>query len=186
MSKKAVFDWVMAILIAIVVVFIIQNFFFANYIVHGKSMMPTIHDGNRLIVNKIDYDFNQPERFEMVVFHHSKKEDYIKRIIGLPGDSLRYVDDKLYVNGKALKEPYLKPYKEELVDGALTGDFTLKEITGLKKVPKGYVFVLGDNRRGSYDSRYFGFVSKDKIVGKVDLRYWPFSKFSLMNESNES
>lgn len=182
MSKKAVFDWIKAILIAIVVVFIIQNFFFANYVVHGKSMMPTIHDGNRLIVNKIDYDFSKPERFQMVVFHHSKSEDYIKRIIGLPGDSLRYVDDKLYVNGKAVKEPYLKPYKSELVGGDLTGDFTLKEITGHKTVPKGYVFVLGDNRRGSYDSRYFGFVKKDKIVGKVDLRYWPFDKFSLMNE----
>lgn len=181
MKKKAIYDWIVAIVVAVVIVFIIQNFFFANYVVKGKSMMPTIHDGNRLIINKINYDFSTPDRFDMVVFHHTKEEDYIKRIIGLPGDTVHYKDDVLYVNGKARKEPYLKPFKDELVGGDLTGDFTLKDLTGHKKVPKGYVFVLGDNRRGSYDSRYFGFVPKDSIVGKVDLRYWPFDKFELMH-----
>ncbi|HEU5141084.1 MAG TPA: signal peptidase I [Bacillales bacterium] len=179
MRKKAVLDWVKAIVIAVVIVFVIQNFFFANYVVHGQSMLPTIHDGNRVIVNKIDYDLSKPERFELIVFHYSESEDFIKRVIGLPGDSLHYENDVLYINGEPMKEPYLKPFKEQLVSGKLTQDFTLKEKTGKKVVPKGKVFVLGDNRRRSYDSRYFGFVSMDDIVGKVDLRYWPISAFEV-------
>ncbi|HEX6922438.1 MAG TPA: signal peptidase I [Bacillales bacterium] len=179
MSRKAVFDWIKAIAIAVIIVFVIQNFFFANYVVHGQSMMPTIHDGNRVIVNKVDYDFDKPERFELIVFHYSETEDFIKRVIGLPGDSLHYKDDVLYVNGKPMKEPYLKPFKSRLVSGNLTEDFTLKEKTGRKTVPEGKVFVLGDNRRHSYDSRYFGFVSMDQIVGKVDLRYWPIDTFEV-------
>lgn len=183
MNKKAVFGWIKIIVIAAVLVFIIQNFFFANYVVQGKSMFPTIHDGNRLIVNKMDYHFSDPERFDLVVFHHSESEDYLKRIIGLPGDSLHYKNDALYVNDNKMKEPYLKDNKQKLINGDLTGDFSLQEVTGKKTVPDGHVFVLGDNRRGSYDSRYFGFVSIDQIVGKVDLRYWPFNKFGLINHS---
>ncbi|HET7580340.1 MAG TPA: signal peptidase I [Bacillales bacterium] len=179
MNKKALFDWLKAIAVAVVIVWIIQSFFFANYVVHGQSMMPTIQDGNRVIVNKIDYDFGKPKRFQLIVFHYSKTEDFIKRVIGLPGDSLHYKNDVLYVNGKPMKEPYLKPYKKQLVSGNLTKDFTLKQVTGYKTVPKGHVFVMGDNRRNSYDSRYFGFVSMDKIVGKVDVRYWPISTFQV-------
>lgn len=178
MSIKVFFDWLKAIVIAVIFVFIIQQFLFANYVVHGQSMMPTIHNGNRIIVNKIDYDFGKPKRFQLIVFHYSKTEDFIKRVIGLPGDSLHYKNDVLYVNGKAMKEPYLKPYKAK-VSGNLTKNFTLQEVTGHKRVPKGDVFVLGDNRRDSYDSRYFGFVPISKIVGKVQVRYWPFDAFKV-------
>lgn len=179
MQKRTILDWVKAVAIAIVIVYAVQTFLFANYVVHGQSMMPTIHNGNRVIVNKIDYDIGKPKRFQLIVFHYSKKEDFIKRVIGLPGDSLYYKNDVLYVNGKAMKEPYLKPYKERIQSGLLTNDFTLKEKTGRARVPKGYVFVLGDNRRNSFDSRYFGFVPISKIVGKVDVRYWPIESFHV-------
>jgi signal peptidase I len=182
MRRRAFWDWMKAVTIALSIVFIIQYFFFANYEVHGQSMMPTIHDGNRLIVSKIDYDFGQPHRFDLIVFHYSKKEDFIKRVIGLPGDSIVYRNDTLYVNGNSVKEPYLKPFKEKLkatTGGNLTKNFTLKEKTGKSKVPKNCVFVMGDNRRHSYDSRYFGFVPMKKIVGKVDVKYWPFDSFEV-------
>lgn len=87
-------------------------------------------------------------------------------------------NDVLYVNGKPVEEPYLKPYKRRLIDGKLTGDFTLEEMTGKKTVPKGRVFVLGDNRLNSWDSRHFGFVKMNQIVGKVNARYWPFDEFA--------
>lgn len=177
--QKTFFDWIKAVAVAVIIVYAIQTFLFANYVVHGQSMMPTIHDGNRVIVNKIDYDFGKPKRFQLIVFHYSKHEDFIKRVIGLPGDTLHYKNDVLYVNGKAMKEPYLKPYKDRLNSGLLTKNFSLKEKTGHLTVPKGHVFVLGDNRRNSYDSRYFGFVPINKIVGKVDVRYWPFDTFHV-------
>ncbi|HET7656692.1 MAG TPA: signal peptidase I [Bacillales bacterium] len=179
MQRKTLIDWVKVVVLALVAVYMIQTFLFANYVVHGQSMMPTIHDGNRVIVSKINYDFGKPKRFQLIVFHYSKSEDFIKRVIGLPGDSLHYKNDVLYVNGKAMKEPYLKPFKERLGSGLLTHNFTLKEKTGRMKVPKGCVFVLGDNRRNSYDSRYFGFVPMSKIVGKVDVRYWPLNTFQV-------
>lgn len=178
---RAFIDWIKAIAIAVVLVFLIQNFLFTNYVVHGKSMMPTIEDGTRLIVNKIDYDVSQPERFELIVFHANKKEDYIKRIIGLPGDTIKYVDDQLYINGEKVQEPYLKPFKRKLSkEQKLTENFTLKDKTGKKTVPKGFVFVLGDNRMQSMDSRHFGFVPIKDVVGKVNLLYWPFTQFEFI------
>lgn len=137
-------------------------------------MMPTLRDGNLLIVNK----FGGIQRFDIIVFHANKQEDYVKRVIGLPGDRIAYKNDVLYVNGKPVKEPYLKSHKRKLIDGKLTGDFTLEEVTGKKTVPKGCVFVLGDNRLSSWDSRHFGFVKMNQIVGKVNARYWPFDEFA--------
>ncbi len=106
----------------------------------------------------------------------TKKEDYVKRIIGLPGDHIEYKHDKLYINGQFVDEPYLEKYKKEINGRQLTGDFTLEELTKEKTVPPGYIFVVGDNRLGSWDSRHFGFVKADTVVGKVDLRYWPIQE----------
>lgn len=172
-------DWLKAAFIAFFVVFLVRHFLFANYIVHGESMMPTIEEGNRLIVNKIQTEFKQPDRFDLIVFHANQNEDYIKRVIGLPGDTIEYHDDQLYVNDKPVEESYLNLYKEQLVDAQLTEDFTLLEKTGRETVPDGYVFVLGDNRRHSYDSRHLGFIKKENIVGIVDLRYWPLESFQI-------
>lgn len=181
-QKSELWDWIKALGIALVLAILIRQFLFTNYIVYGESMMPTIEEGNRLIVNKLEYNLKEPTRFDLVVFHANEKEDYIKRVIGLPGDTIEYKNDKLYVNGKYLKEPYLDQYKNQLQnEGQLTGDFKLEDYTGKKTVPEGYVFVMGDNRLHSIDSRHIGFIPFDKIVGEVNLRYWPIAEFEFIN-----
>ena len=177
--KKFVFDWGKAIIIGLVIAFLVRTYLFSTYVVDGESMMPTLQNGNLLVINKIGYEISDLNRFDVIVFHANKKEDYVKRIIGLPGDSIEYKNDHLYINDKQYSEPYLDQYKKNLNGRSFTGDFTLKEITGKTVVPSGYIFVEGDNRPKSYDSRLFGFVKIDKIVGKVDVRYWPLSKFNI-------
>ena len=99
-------------------------------------MMPTLHDQDRMIVSKLSYEIGQPKRFDIIVFHAPEGKDYIKRVIGLPGDRIEYKNDTLYVNGKAYKEPYLAEYKKQLVDGPLTDPFTLKKKLAGKQCQK--------------------------------------------------
>lgn len=174
-----IIDWLKAALIAFIIVALVRHYLFANYIVNGESMMPTIEEGNRLIVNKIEIEIKSPERFDLIVFHANSEEDYIKRVIGLPGDTIEYENDHLYINGKEYDEPYLDDYKALLFDGQLTEDFALLDKTGRSTVPEGYYFVLGDNRRHSYDSRHIGFINKKEIVGIVNLRYWPLDSLQM-------
>lgn len=177
--KKEGIEWVKSAAIGIIIFVFIRAFFFSNYIVEGESMMPTLQDGNLLMVNKIGYQVGELQRFDVIVFHANEEEDYVKRVIGLPGDKLEYKNDVLYINGDPVEEPYLVPYKQKVVGGNLTGDFSLKELTGAEKVPKGFIFVIGDNRLGSWDSRHFGFVSIEQVVGKVNLRYWPLEEVDI-------
>lgn len=179
-KKNETWEWLKAIVIAVLLAGGIRYFIFAPIIVDGLSMMPTLHDHDRMIVNKLAYKIGEPNRFDIIVFHAEEGKDYIKRVIGLPGDHIEYKDDTLYVNGKAYKEPYLDEYKKQLVDGPLTESFTLEEITGRKTVPKGYLFVMGDNRRFSKDSRHIGFIPMEKIVGKASIVYWPLSDARMM------
>lgn len=178
-QQTRIMDILKIALAAFIIVFLVRQYFFANYIVNGESMMPTIEEGNRLLVNKIELEFRSPKRFDLIVFHANENEDYIKRVIGLPGDTIKYENDQLYVNGKAVDEPYLHEYKEALVEGQLTEDFTLLEKTGHKTVPEDHYFVLGDNRRHSYDSRHIGFISQKEIVGIVNMRYWPLDRIQI-------
>lgn len=172
-------EWVKAFSIGIIIFVFIRTFFFSNYVVEGESMMPTLQDGNKLVVNKLGFQTGELERFDVIVFHANEKEDFVKRIIGLPGDKIEYRDDQLFINGHKYEEPFLKKYKQEALGMKLTGDFSLKEITGEDKVPEGKLFVLGDNRLGSWDSRHFGFISESQVVGKVDLRYWPLDEVGV-------
>ncbi|RDI45760.1 signal peptidase I [Falsibacillus pallidus] len=181
-SKSELMSWIKTIGITVIVVILVRSFLFSNYVVEGKSMMPTLQDGNRLIVGKLDYDLKKPDRFDIIVFHATETADYVKRVIGLPGDKVAYKNDTLYINGKPMKEPYLKQYKARVTQGNLTPDFTLEEITGETTVPKGKLFVLGDNRQVSEDSRVFGFVDQDKVVGKVDLRIFPFNEMQIFTD----
>ncbi|MFB6465255.1 signal peptidase I [Cytobacillus sp. Hz8] len=171
--KKEGIEWIKAFGIGLIIFVFIRAFFFSNYVVDGESMKPTLEDGNKLVVNKIGYHLGEFHRFDVIVFHANKKDDYVKRIIGLPGDKIEYRKDQLYINGKEFAEPYLEKYRKDHRGGIITGDFTLNELTGSTVVPQGKLFVLGDNRLVSYDSRQFGFVNVDQIVGKVNLRYWP-------------
>ncbi|TGB05264.1 signal peptidase I [Halobacillus salinus] len=166
------------VLLALLLAFVFRSYLFASYIVDGESMEPTLFDGNLLMVNKVIYDWQHVGRQDVIVFHANEKEDYVKRVIGVEGDDIEFKDDKLYVNGEPIPEAYLDALRPN--DGRpFTKDFTLEEVTGVRQVPAGHIFVMGDNRRDSLDSRYFGFVSVDTIVGKVDVRYWPFSQMAL-------
>lgn len=178
--KRELWSWVTTIAVVVLIVLFVRSYLFTNYIVYGQSMMPTIQDGERIIVNKIGYDINGgPERFDLVIFHADEETDYIKRIIGLPGDHIAYEDDVLYVNGEPYEEPFLDGYKEEYGKVPFTEDFTLEELTKEEVVPEGQVFVLGDNRRNSLDSRQIGFIDKETLVGKANLSYWPPDNFRV-------
>lgn len=175
MKKIKVWPILRTVLIAIALAVFFRSYLFASYVVDGKSMEPTLYDGNLLMVNKMIYDLTDINRFDVIVFHANEREDYVKRVIGKPGDHLKYNNDQLFINGEAIPEDYLAPFREN--DGEpLTEDFTLEDVTGEMKVPEGKLFVLGDNRRKSLDSRYFGFVDQSSVVGKVDIRYWPVSQ----------
>ncbi|MDP4083016.1 MAG: signal peptidase I [Bacillota bacterium] len=165
-KKNELWEWTKALLIAVILAAVIRYFLFAPIVVDGLSMMPTLKDQDRMIVNKLSYEIGKPHRFDIIVFHAPEGKDYIKRVIGLPGDNIEYKNDTLYVNGKAYKEPYLDEYKKQVADGPLTGSFK-------EKVPKGEIFVMGDNRRFSKDSRHIGPVPLSKVVGKTSVVYWP-------------
>ncbi|WML49628.1 signal peptidase I [Neobacillus sp. PS3-34] len=177
--KKEGMEWVKAFGIGLIIFAFIRTFFFSNYIVEGQSMMPTLQEGNKLVVNKLGFDLGNLDRFDVIVFHANKKEDYVKRIIGVPGDKIEYLNDQLYINGHKFEEPFLEVYRKKIPGRKLTGDFTLKEITGVGTVPPGKLFVMGDNRLESWDSRHFGFIATNQVVGKVNLRYWPINEMGV-------
>ncbi|MFD2630330.1 signal peptidase I [Oceanobacillus kapialis] len=179
MKKWRLRKLIPVILILAVLLIGLRSLLFASYVVDGESMQPTLYDGNLLMVNKVIYDLTQAERFDVIVFHANEEEDYVKRVIGLPGDTISYKNDKLYVNGKYVEEPFLEPYVEASDSKPFTSNFTLEETTGEKKVPEGKLFVMGDNRQDSLDSRSFGFISTEQLVGKVDIKYWPLNQTSL-------
>lgn len=171
-EKKSSFK-IRSILAAFLIFLVIRAFLFTNYVVDGRSMEPYLGQGNKLVVDRVVYRFSSVKRFDVIVFHANRKEDYVKRVIGIPGDVISYQDDKLMINEKEYSEPYL--VEHPFLGQHLTGDFTLKEIIGVDRIPEGKVFVLGDNRLESMDSRHIGLIPIDRIVGKVDLKYWPLS-----------
>ncbi|MEC1179374.1 signal peptidase I [Metasolibacillus meyeri] len=179
-EKNELFEWAKALLIAFAVAAIIRYFLFTPIVVDGDSMMPTLENGDRMIVNKIGYKIGSPDRFDIVVFHAPEQKDYIKRVIGLPGDHVEYKDDQLYINGEPIDEPYLDKYKAEIVDGNLTGNFTLQDIVQSDVIPEGHVFVMGDNRRFSKDSRHIGLVDQKEIIGNTNLIFWPVSDIKIV------
>jgi signal peptidase I len=146
----------------------------ARYIPSG-SMLPTLKINDRLIIDKISYYFTNPVRGDIVVFNPTAqlerekfKDAFIKRVIGLPGERIDVKGGKVYINDKLLSEKYL--------DEAPHYNWSSKELTPDGIVPEGQYLVLGDNRNNSYDSHYWGFVPKDKIVGKAVVRFWPIDR----------
>lgn len=182
-TKREMFEWIRALVIALVIAFVIRFFFFSPIVVDGPSMQPTLEDRDRMIVNKFIYNIREPERFEILVFHASEQSDYIKRVIGLPGEHVAYHDQKLYINGEVVEEPFkdrLTDDEEYLMD---TEPFMLEWLPGnYSSIPEGYLLVLGDNRNNSTDSRAFGLVSIDSVVGKVNMTYWPPNRIQFVNE----
>ncbi|WP_170007041.1 signal peptidase I [Bacillus fonticola] len=179
-TKNEFWEWTKALLVAIALATVIRYFLFAPIVVDGYSMMPTLQDQDRMIMNKFSYQFGEPDRFDIIVFNAPEGKDYIKRVIGLPGDEISYQNDTLYVNGEAVPEPYLDEMKRPELQGNLTESFTLEELIDQKTVPEGYVFVLGDNRRLSKDSRHIGPVPIDEILGKTNVVFWPFEDVGIV------
>lgn len=155
-----------AIGLAVLLAFGIRFFLFVPIVVEGVSMMPTLEEGDKVGVNKIGVKFDDYDRFDIIVFETNEETNYIKRIIGMPGDHIEYENDKLFINGKHYEEAYLEDYNEAMTDsGTLTENFALESYLGETIVPDGHYFVLGDNRQRSKDSRdpRIGFVPQEKI-----------------------
>ncbi|GAB6933511.1 signal peptidase I [Calditerricola satsumensis] len=167
-------EWTKALAIALAVALGIRWFLFAPFVVDGSSMLPNLHDRDRLIVNKLAYRIGEPKRGDVVVVYiPSEDRDFIKRVIAVGGETVEMKNDVLYINGKPVEEPYLKRAKEEAhARGELyTLDF------GPVTVPEGHVFVLGDNRGNSKDSRLLGPLPLEHVVGRADVIFWPLKDF---------
>ncbi len=164
---RALLDILQTLILAIVIYFLIDAVI-ARVRVENISMQPTLQPGEFIVVNKLAYRFSDFRRGDVVVFHYNLQEDYIKRIIGIPGDKVEISDGMVRVNGVPLDEPYIA---------------APPMYSGTWEVPEDMVFVLGDNRNQSSDSHRWGFVSKDSIVGKALVVYWPLDEVKLLNQT---
>jgi signal peptidase I len=161
-------DIVETILPALLIVLVVNVFLAQATRVEGQSMEPNLHNNQRLIIEKISYRFHPPQRGDIVVIKMPNRhsDPLIKRVVGLPGETIEIQEGHVYVNGQMLTEPYL----EQLTYGN----------TGPYVIAPGYIFVLGDNRGASNDSRSFGEVKISSIVGHAWFRYWPLDEIGLV------
>ena len=187
--KKEITEWIVAIAVGLLLVWLVVTFVAKSYTIKGDSMDPTLKDGQHVMVNILGYKVGNIKKGNVIVFHANKKDDYVKRVIGTPGDSVQYKNDTLYINGKKQKEPYLNYNEKRKQTEYITGTFKVKDLPNVNPktnvIPKDKYLVLGDNREVSKDSRSFGLIDKDQIVGKVSFRFWPFNEFkSNFNPEN--
>jgi signal peptidase I len=156
------------LLMAIILYFLIDTVV-GRVRVENISMQPTLHEGQFILVNKLAYRLGDFQRGDVIVFHYPRnpEEDYIKRVIGLPGDSLVIENGQVLVNGQVLEEPYIA---------------SPPQYANNWEVPEGEVFVLGDNRNQSSDSHSWGFVPVEYVVGKALVIYWPLDELRILNQ----
>ena len=161
-------ELVESVLPALVIVLVVNVFLAQATRVEGQSMEPNLHTDERLIIEKLSYRFDDPQQGDIVVLRppHRSRVPLIKRVIGLPGERWRSRTAPVFINGEQLAEPYL----DQLTLGTMPA----------RLVPEEHVLVLGDNRRASNDSRAFGMVPFEDIIGKAWLRYWPFDSAGLV------
>lgn len=157
-----------SVVLAVILAAIIRIWFVEPFYIPSASMEPTLYPRDRIIVNKIVYKFHQPERGDVVVFKYplDTQRDFIKRVIALEGETVEVRDSYVFINGKRLEEPYLP---HEIV--AKFGPY---------QVPKGHIFVMGDNRNNSDDSRVWGPLNKEFLVGKALFIYWPPERLKII------
>ncbi len=157
-------------IVIIIVVILIRSFIVTPVRVKGDSMYPYLKDGEVLILNKLDKSY---KRFDIVVASVYDGSQIIKRVIGLPGETVAYKDCKLYINGEEV---------EDFVDECITNDFSLQDLYNYEIIPEGYYFVMGDNRLVSLDSRRpeIGLISESKIEGSIAIRLYPFNRFGRL------
>ncbi|HLV10121.1 MAG TPA: signal peptidase I [Halanaerobiales bacterium] len=175
-SRADVKEFIQSLVIAGILAFFIITFVAQSFVVDGQSMEPTLYNGERLFVNKFIYRFHPPERYDIIVFtpRGAPGNKFIKRVIGLPGETIVIRDGVTYVDGKALQEDYLNE--------AMQADY------GPYEIPENSVFVMGDNRNHSADSRilpYVGYVEYSSISGKAFWLYWPLNRIRIIKHQQE-
>src|SRR5699024_9388655 len=159
-------EWGKAILVAIIITFILHSFVFATSIVEGESMYPALEDGERIVFNKFIYRISEPERGDIVIIQHPEK-NYVKRVIGLPNETIEVRDHLLYIDGKEQTQTFVDEYESKF-----TGNF------GPIQIPEHSYFVMGDNRAISKDSRNgLGFIDRTDIIGRSEFIIYPFHKW---------
>ncbi len=174
---RSAVEWVAVIVGALVVALVVKTFLVQAFYIPSASMEPTLHKGDRVLVNKLSYDLHDIHRGDVIVFELPPEQvegdgikDLIKRVIGLPGDVIETRDGVVYINDQAVDEPYL-------AEGTVTGDPQDGQNPSIERltVPEGHVYVLGDNRSNSADSRYptRGPIPIDSVVGRAFALVWP-------------
>jgi signal peptidase I len=169
-----IYSFVETVVIALVIAVVLYLFIMTPHEVLGNSMHPTYKNGEYLMANKLLYRFSEPQRGDVIIFKYSETQDFIKRIIGIPGDSVSIKDGKIYINGNLLDESnYLSDTVYTSGGDAIAEGQTIT-------VGENEYFVCGDNRPHSSDSRTFGTITKDKIKGKAWIVYLPLSEFRIV------
>jgi signal peptidase I len=159
-----------SIIIAVLLAVVIRLFILEPFYIPSGSMEPTLKDGDRIIVSKLNYHFQDPKREDIVVFKYplDQKRNFVKRLIATGGETIALKSSRLYINGQAVPEDYLPA-------GLRFSDY------GPREVPQGSYLMLGDNRNNSEDSRIWGFLPRNLMIGKAVLIYWPLDRIRLIN-----
>ena len=174
---KEILDWIKTFVIVLGVVIVVQHFILSVAKVNGNSMYPTLHHMDSVLLWKLGYE---PERFDVVVFEQAEDLYYVKRVIGVPGETVSYEDETLWIDGEAVAEPFLA---DSRVEERETTAFELEDICQFERcdiIPEGYYLVLGDHRSNSEDSRHIGLISESKILGKAMFISGPFERIGQL------
>lgn len=161
-------DWLKAIIIAIIAIFLLRQYGLATSVVEGESMYPVLENGEKIIFNKFVYHVSEPKRGDIIIIQQTDK-NYVKRVIGLPNETIEMIDHVLYVDGKKVDHTYVDEYNT-----MLTGDF------GPYEVPDDHYFVIGDNRAISKDSRNgLGYIARSEIIGRSEFVIYPLNEWEI-------
>ncbi|KKT28581.1 MAG: Signal peptidase I [Candidatus Giovannonibacteria bacterium GW2011_GWC2_44_9] len=172
-KENSLWEFIKVVVISVAIVLPIRAYVAQPFIVSGASMEPNFHDGEYLIIDELTYALRKPERGEVIVFRYplNPSEFFIKRIVGLPGETVEIKNSKIFINGDVVSESFI------------SADIAKKTLPNLKtNLDENEYFVLGDNRPKSSDSRFWGALPKDKIMGRALLRLWPVAKAGFIND----
>jgi signal peptidase I len=183
-ARRFLRQWGPLVMGTLLIGLLLRSFVVQSYEIPSESMLPTLEDGNRVVVNHLSYQLGEVERGQVVVFDRPPsldgENDLIKRVIGLPGETIRLVDTNVYIEGLRVIEPYLLVSESTRSKGPIPGCAQPLADANQCVIPEGHVFVMGDNRRGSADSREFGPVGIDTIVGRAVGIVWPPTDLSQL------
>ncbi|MDR0614547.1 MAG: signal peptidase I [Lactobacillales bacterium] len=182
MSKRDLIYGGVILFIIILIWSMLRFFVFTPIKINDTFMQPFLMKDERILAFRL----TKVKHFDVVAFSdpNNSKQKYVKRVVGLPGDEVHFMDDVLYINGNVVDEPYLEDYKQKLVDGEpFTSDFNLEQLFGVSEVPKDKFFVLGDNRREDRNIKDQGLIEKKQIIGEAKFAFWPFKFFGPITNS---